>query len=37
MVERVALFVAAKRSNPMLAPASIRREALELVRLITGD
>jgi len=34
--ERAALEVAIERGNPMLAPASIRREALELARLITG-
>ena len=34
--ERVALSVAVQRGNPMLAPAGIRREALELARLITG-
>ena len=32
--ERVALSVALERKNPMLAPAGVRREALELARLI---
>lgn len=35
--ERVALAVAVERGDPMMAPASIRREALALVRLITGE
>lgn len=35
MAERVALTVAVERRNPMLAPATIRREALDLARLIT--
>jgi len=35
-VERAALALAVERGNPMLAPASVRREALEIARLITG-
>jgi transcriptional regulator with XRE-family HTH domain len=34
--ERIALGLAVERKEPMLAPAAIRREALELVRMITG-
>jgi transcriptional regulator with XRE-family HTH domain len=34
--ERVALEIAAERGDPMLAPSSIRREALQLARTITG-
>lgn len=34
--ERAALAVAVERGEPMLAPACIRRQALELARLITG-
>jgi transcriptional regulator with XRE-family HTH domain len=34
-VERVALAVAVERGEPMLAPASIRKDALALARLIT--
>ena len=36
MAERVALPVAVETKNPMLAPIAVRREALELARLITG-
>ena len=35
--ERAALALAVERGNPMLAPASVRRQALELARLITGE
>ena len=35
--ERIALAVAHERGDPMLAPASVRRQALDLARLITGD
>ena len=35
--ERAALALAVERGNPMLAPASVRRQALDLARLITGD
>ncbi|KAA5603972.1 helix-turn-helix domain-containing protein [Roseospira marina] len=35
--ERAALTEAIRQGNPMLAPASIRREALEIARLITGE
>jgi transcriptional regulator with XRE-family HTH domain len=34
--ERVALAVAVERGNPMLAPAEVRKQALEVARLITG-
>jgi transcriptional regulator with XRE-family HTH domain len=34
--ERVSLDVAAKAGNPMLAELQIRREALEIARLIAG-
>ncbi|PWB94641.1 helix-turn-helix domain-containing protein [Methylosinus sporium] len=34
--ERVALAVAVERGDPMLAPVTIRREALELARMVTG-
>jgi transcriptional regulator with XRE-family HTH domain len=34
--ERVALALAIERKEPMLAPLSVRREALELARLIAG-
>ena len=34
--ERFALSLAVERGDPMLAPASVRRDALELARLITG-
>jgi len=36
-VERVALREAVKQGNPMLAPESVRRDALDLSRLIRGD
>ena len=35
--ERAALALAVERGNPMLATANVRRQALELVRLITGQ
>ena len=35
--ERAALTLAVERGNPMLAPATVRRQALELARLITGE
>jgi DNA-binding XRE family transcriptional regulator len=35
--ERVALMIAVLKGNPMLAPADVRREALDLVALIRGD
>jgi hypothetical protein len=35
-VERVALRHAVKKRQPMLAPAPVRNDALELARLITG-
>ena len=35
--ERAALTLAVERGNPMLAPAGVRRQALELARLITGE
>ena len=35
--ERAALAIAVERGEPMLAPAGIRRQALELARLITGE
>lgn len=34
--ERAALAIAVERREPMLAPANVRREALELARLLTG-
>ncbi|CAJ0864626.1 hypothetical protein AMST5_01692 [freshwater sediment metagenome] len=34
--ERVALDIAIERGNPMLAPVTVRRAALELARLISG-
>lgn len=34
--ERAALALAVERGNPMLAPAEVRRQALDLARLITG-
>lgn len=36
-LERLALALAIERAEPMLAPAGIRREALDLVTLIRGD
>ena len=36
-VERAALALAVERREPMLAPASIRRQALDLARMITGE
>ena len=35
-IERAALALAVERGNPMLAPAAVRRHALDLARLITG-
>lgn len=35
--ERAALAIAVERRQPMLAPASIRREALDLAALMRGD
>lgn len=35
--ERVALRLAVERRDPMLAPATIRREVLDLAGLILGD
>jgi transcriptional regulator with XRE-family HTH domain len=35
--ERAALRHAIARRDPMLAPAAIRRDALDLARLITGE
>lgn len=35
--ERAALALAAERGGPMLAPASGRRRAVDLARLITGE
>jgi len=34
--ERAGLALAVERRNPMLAPVAVRREALELARLIAG-
>lgn len=34
--ERAALALAVERADPMLAPAVVRRQALDLARLITG-
>jgi DNA-binding XRE family transcriptional regulator len=34
--ERIALGEAVARRDPMLAPPEVRREALEVARLITG-
>jgi transcriptional regulator with XRE-family HTH domain len=34
--ERAALALAVERRDPMLAPVDVRRQALELARLITG-
>ena len=34
--ERAALALAVERGDPMLAPAGVRRDALDLARLITG-
>jgi transcriptional regulator with XRE-family HTH domain len=34
--ERAALDIAVERMDPMLAPASVRRSALELARMIMG-
>jgi len=34
--ERVALAVAVQSNDPMMAPASVRKEAIELARMITG-
>lgn len=36
-LERLSLALAVERAEPMLAPAGIRREALDLVALIRGD
>jgi len=36
-VERLALSVAIEKGDPMLAPAAVRREALALAALITGQ
>ncbi len=35
--ERGALHLAAARGAPMLAPASVRRDALKIAQLIVGD
>ena len=35
--ERAALSLAVERGNPMLAPAGVRREALDLAGLIRGE
>lgn len=35
--ERVALARAAAQGQPMLAPAAVRREALLLAQLVTGE
>ena len=35
--ERVALAVAAERGDPMLAPASVRRDALALIQALKED
>lgn len=35
-LERLCLSVALERQDPMLAPASVRREALDLTALIRG-
>lgn len=35
--ERAALALAVERCDPMLAPANVRRQALTLARLITGE
>jgi DNA-binding XRE family transcriptional regulator len=35
-IERAALAIAVEKKAPMLAPPSVRRDALELCRLITG-
>lgn len=37
VAEWLALDLAVARGNPMLAPAPMRRKALELARLITGE
>lgn len=34
--ERIALSEAIRQNNPMLAPVAIRREALDLARMIAG-
>lgn len=36
-VERAALAAAVEQGDPMLAPASVRKQALDLARMITGD
>ena len=36
-VERLALRLAVEKRNPMLAPASVRREALDIAEMIRGD
>ena len=36
-LERAALSLAVERGEPMLAPAPVRKDALELARLITGE
>jgi transcriptional regulator with XRE-family HTH domain len=35
--ERAALAIAVERRQPMLAPASIRREALDLAAMLRGE
>lgn len=35
-LERLALYIAVERSDPMLAPAGVRREAFTLVHLSEG-
>lgn len=35
--ERAALALAVERRNPMLAPAAVRRDALDFVELIRGS
>ncbi|AZO77502.1 MULTISPECIES: helix-turn-helix domain-containing protein [unclassified Bosea (in: a-proteobacteria)] len=35
-LERVALFAANRRGDPMIAPANVRKEAAELVRALVG-
>lgn len=35
-VERVVLHIAAERGDPMLAPASVRRDAVTLTKIFAG-
>lgn len=36
-IERIALDVAAQKSQPMIAPASVRRDALKIAGIMVGE